>query len=67
MALDFLHDGGFEAVRRKRACTVAGMHAGFLDMLHHPGDHDVLAVRNRIDIDLDRVAQILVDENRAVA
>ena len=39
----------------------------FLDMLHHPGDGDVLAVADRVDVDLDRVAQIFVDQHRAVA
>ena len=43
------------------------MDARFLDMLHHPGDDDVAAVADRVDVDLDRVAQILVDEHRAVA
>ena len=43
------------------------MDAGFLDMLHDAGDDDVGAVADRVDIDLDRVAQILVDQHRAVA
>ena len=41
------------------------MHARLLDMLEDPGDRDVLAVADRIDVDLDRVAQIAVDQNRA--
>ncbi len=32
------------------------MNAGLLDMLHDAGDIDVLAVGDRVDIDLDRVA-----------
>ncbi len=35
-----------------------------LDMLEDAGDRDVLAVADRVDIDLDRVAQIAVDQNR---
>ena len=31
----------------------------FLDMLEHARDHDVLAIGYRVDIDLDRFAQIL--------
>src|SRR3546814_20134822 len=43
------------------------MDAGFLDMLHDAGNADVLAVGDGVDVDLDRVAQILVDQDRAVA
>ena len=40
------------------------MDPGLLDMLEHASDDDIGAVADRIDIDLDRVAQILVDQNR---
>ena len=40
------------------------MDPGLLDMLQDPRDRDVLAVADRIDIDLDRVAQIAVDQHR---
>ena len=34
------------------------MDAGLLDMLHHPGDEDRLAIGDGIDIHLDGVLQI---------
>jgi hypothetical protein len=40
------------------------MDAGFLDMLHDAGDEGVLAVAQAIDVDLDRVGQIAVDQQR---
>ena len=44
---------------------IAGMDSGFLDMLHDAGDEDVLVlVGQRVDIDLDRVAQVGVDQHR---
>ena len=43
------------------------MDPSLLDMLHHARDHDIRAVADRVDIDLDRVAQIFVDEHGAVA
>ena len=64
LALDLGDDRGRQAVRRDRAGAVARMDAGFLDMLQHAGNDDLPAVADRIDIDLDRVAQILVDQNR---
>ena len=33
------------------------MDAGHLDVLHDPGDVDVLAVGKRVDVDLDRVLE----------
>ncbi len=67
LALHFLDDLVGQAVGRQGAGAVARMDAGFLDMLHHPGDHHIGAVAQRIDIAFDRVAQILVDQHRAVA
>ena len=43
------------------------MDAGFLDMLHDAGDDDVLAVAQRIDVDLDRVGEIAVEQQRVLA
>ena len=43
------------------------MNAGFLDVLHDAGDEDVLAVADRVDIDLDGIGEIAVDQHRAVA
>ncbi len=56
-----------EAVGRQRAGAVAGMDPGFLDMLHDSGDINLGAVGDGIDIDLDRVLQIAVDQDRAGA
>jgi hypothetical protein len=52
---------------RQRAGAVAGMNAGFLDMLHDAGDEHVGAVAQRIDVDLDGVGQVAVDEHRRAA
>ena len=43
------------------------MHARLLDMLHHAADEHVLAVGDGVDIDLDGVAQIRVEQHRALA
>ena len=48
----------------KRAGAVAGMDAGALDVLHDAADDDRLAVGDRVDVDLDRVLEILVDQQR---
>ena len=53
-----------QAVGRDRAGAVARMDPGFLDMLEDAGDRDLLAVADRVDVDLDRVAQIAVDQHR---
>ena len=43
------------------------MNAGLLDVLHDPGDEHLLAVGERIDVDLDRVGEEAVDQDRGVA
>ena len=43
------------------------MHARFLDMLEHAAHRDVGPVADRVDVDFDRVAQIAVDQHRALA
>ena len=40
------------------------MDPGLLDMLHDAGDEYLIAVGDRVDIDLDRVLQIAVDQHR---
>src|SRR3546814_10733145 len=52
-----------DLVRRDRTRAVARMDAGFLDMLEHARNDDIGAVGDRVDIDLDRVTQILIDQN----
>ena len=56
-----------QRVRRQRAGRVARMHARLLDMLHHPANEHVLAVGERVDIHLDGVAEIGIDQHRALA
>ena len=43
------------------------MDAGLLDVLHDPADPDVLAVADRVDVDLDRVLEEAVEEDLALA
>jgi len=40
------------------------MHAGVLDMLHHPADHTARAIRNRVDVRFERVFEEAVDQYR---
>ena len=42
------------------------MHARLLDVLHDAADHHVLAVAERVDVDLDRVVQEAVEQHRRV-
>ena len=43
------------------------MDTGFFDMLQDSGHYDVITISHTIDIHLDRIAQIAVDQHRAVA
>src|SRR3954465_9436749 len=45
---------------------VARVDPGLLDVLHDPADPDVLAVAQRVDVDLDRVLHEAVEEDLAV-
>ncbi len=58
---------GAERVRRQHAGRVAGVDPGLLDVLHDAADPDVLAVADRVDVDLDRVLQEAVEEDLAAA
>ena len=51
--------------RRQHAGRVAGVDARLLDVLHDRGDVRLLAVAERVDVDLDRVLDEAVDEHRA--
>ena len=53
-----------DRVGGQRAGAVAGVHAGALDVLHDAGDDDRLAVADRVDVELDRVLEELVDQHR---
>jgi hypothetical protein len=41
--------------------------AGFLDVLHHPGDEHVLAIGEGVDVHLDGVREVAVEQQRALA
>src|SRR5262245_22711581 len=51
-------------VRRQHARRVAGMDAGLLDVLLNARDHALLAVGQRVDVDLEGVFQKAVDQHR---
>ena len=53
-----------EGDRRERARRVAGVDAGLLDVLHHAAEEELLAVEDRVDVDLDRVVEEPVDQHR---
>ena len=53
-------------MRRHGARTVARMHTGFFDMFENTGHHNLIAVAQHIDIQFRGVAQIAVNQNRAV-
>ena len=42
------------------------MNPGFLNVLHDSADHDVFAVGKRVDVDLDRVFQEVIDQHGAI-
>src|ERR1035437_9071796 len=52
--------------RGQHAGRIAGVDAGFLDVLPDAADHDVFAVRERVHIDFNRVFQKLIDQDGAV-
>ena len=43
------------------------MDAGLLDVLHDAGDEGVLAVGKAIDVDLGRVGEIAIEQQRVLA
>ena len=52
-------------VGRQHAGTVAGMNACFLNMLHYPGYHHSLAIREGVNIHFHGVLDELVYQHRA--
>ena len=54
-----------ERDRRQRARRVARVDAGLLDVLHDAADVELGAVVERVDVDLDRVVEEPVDQQRA--
>ena len=55
---------GLQTLRRVDGVRVAGVHPRALDVLHDAGDDDRLAVRDRVDLDLEAL-QVLVDQDLA--
>ena len=55
-----------QAHRRKHAGGVAGMDAGFLDVLHDAAQEELGAVVESIDIDLDGIVEESVDQQRPI-
>ncbi len=53
-----------QRVGRQHAGRVAGVDPRLLDVLHDPGDPDVLAVAQGVDVDLDRVLEEAVEVDR---
>ena len=65
LALDLVDDVRGQRVRRQRARRVARVDAGLLDVLHHAADHDRAGlVGDDVDVELDRVVEELVDQQR---
>jgi hypothetical protein len=42
------------------------VHTGFLDVLHHPAEEQLLPVVQGVDVDLDGVVEEPVDEHRVL-
>ncbi len=55
-----------DQVRWQHARRIAGVDPGVLDVLHHSADHDAFAVRDRVDIGLERILEKAVDQHRLV-
>ncbi len=52
-------------VRRQDGVRIARMDAGLLDVLHDPGDDDVLSVAEGVDVELVGILEKPVDQDRA--
>ena len=63
---DAVHDRVAEGDRREGTGRVAGVDAGFLDVLHHAADVEVGAVVEGVDVDLDGGVEKAVDEDRGL-
>ena len=50
----------------QHAGRIAGVNSSFFDMLHDSADDDVLAIRERIYVNFDRVLKKVVDKDGAV-
>ena len=52
--------------RRQHAGRIAGVNAGFFDVLHDAADDHVFAVRKRVHVHFDRVFEEVIDQHRPV-
>ena len=66
--LQFRDDRGRQGIRRQGTGGIAGMNAGFFDMFHHAGDmHIAILIRDAIHIHLNRIHQVLINQDRVFA
>ncbi len=63
IAADFGEDFRRKAERRQGAGGIAGVDAGFLDVLHEAADDVVVAVADAVDVHFGGVAEEAVDED----
>ncbi len=63
---DLIDDLLLQIDGRDRTGAVAGMDASLLDVLHDAADYDGLAVADCIDVELSRIAEELVDQDRVL-
>ena len=67
MTLELVDDVVAQRLGRQRTGGVARVHSGFLHVLHDPGDQDLAdTVAHGVDVDLDRILQEPVDQDRTV-
>src|SRR5579859_6127711 len=53
-----------QAHRGQHTGRVAGVYAGFFNVLHDSADHNVFAIRERVHVNFNRVFQKMIDQNR---
>src|ERR1700683_113775 len=63
---DLREDFGLQRDRRQYAGRIAGVDAGFFDVLHDAADDDVFAVGECVDVDFGCILKELVDQDGAL-
>ena len=65
LAAQFVLDRRRQRIRRQRARRIAGMHAGFLDVLHDAADqHVAFGVGDDVDVDFAGMIEEAVEQHR---